>query len=58
MKINDEMRNVLDCAVNVQKHLVRLLEEKQDPQLQEKLNYVNSVISEVNEMQVELQSVA
>ena len=58
MKINDEMQNVLECAVNVQKHLVRLLEEKQDPALEEKLNYVNSVINEVNEMQVELQSVA
>ena len=58
MKINDEMKNVLECAVNVQKHLVRLLEEKEDAALQEKLNYVNSVISEVSEMQVEMQAVA
>ncbi len=56
--INDEMKNVLECAVNVKKHLVRMLAEKQDSALQEKLDYVNSVISEVNEMKEELQVVA
>ncbi|NQZ75294.1 MAG: hypothetical protein HRT61_04170 [Ekhidna sp.] len=48
----EEVEMTLECAVNVRKHLVRILENRTDSDLEAQLKYVNSLILEANSMQV------
>lgn len=47
----EEIEMTLECAVKVRKHLVRILEGKQNPELEAQLQYVNSLIMEADSMQ-------
>ena len=50
---SNEIEMTLECAVKVRKHLMRILENRNESGLQEKLNYVNSIILEANSKQDE-----
>ena len=52
--MQEDITTTMDCAVKVRKHLVRMLNTNFDPKLQEKLDYVNSMIMEINEIQEEV----
>lgn len=49
----EETEMTLECAVKVRKHLMRVLELRNESGLQDKLNYVNDLIMEANSMQDE-----
>ncbi|WP_370088854.1 hypothetical protein [Ekhidna sp.] len=51
---NEELEMTLECAVKVRKHLVRILEGRQDSRLEMQLQYVNGLIMEANSMQDEV----
>ncbi|GAB4251899.1 MAG: hypothetical protein Tsb0034_30750 [Ekhidna sp.] len=40
----DEIEMTLECAVNVRKHLIRILENRSEHELHEKLHFVNNII--------------
>lgn len=50
----EEIDMTLECAVKVRKHLVRILEGNNNPELQAQLQYVNGLIMEADSMQNEV----
>lgn len=46
MMNNEEIELALSCAMNIKKHLTRVLEMNAEKELQNKLTYVNSLIQE------------
>ncbi|SNS52965.1 hypothetical protein SAMN05421640_0537 [Ekhidna lutea] len=55
---NEEIEMTLECAVKVRKHLVRILENRNDARLEAKLQYVNSLIMQADSMQNKMLAVA
>lgn len=47
----EELEMTLECAVKVRKHLVRILENNANTELEAQLQYVNSLIMEADSMQ-------
>ena len=48
---NEEIEMTLECAVKVRKHLVRILETRNDEGLRAKLQYINGIIMQANSLQ-------
>ncbi len=48
---NEEIDMTLECAMKVRKHLVRILENRSDEALESKLQYVNRLIIQADNMQ-------
>lgn len=50
---NEEIEMTLECAIKVRKHLVRILETRNDEGLRQKLQYINSIIMQADSIQQE-----
>ena len=50
---NEEIEMTLECAVKVRKHLLRILESRNETGLHEKLRFVNDIIMQANTLQDE-----
>jgi hypothetical protein len=46
MMNNEEIELALNCAMNIKKHLTRVLEKRKESELENKLQYVNNLIQE------------
>ena len=51
---SEEIEMTMECAVNVRKHLSKILENKNDETLEAKLKYVDSLILQANSLQSQM----
>lgn len=50
---NEEIQITIECALKMRKHLVRVLETRNDDSLKQKLMYVNNIIMQATSIQEE-----